>query len=512
MTMAKKETPKSVDGVVGDGIGGRAGVSRRAVVAGAAWSVPAIAMMSGSPAFAASSTLLRVSTPGNQVIASGAATVSASLKNSSGAAVSGAAVSFTGPSGASFSPVSAPTNGAGVATTQMNLGTPWAKPGSTVTVNAVSGSESTAQALIVLGSNLVAAGREYAATPAQTELVFPSPVIAAAASGAGTDTSSSSRWFLVLLQDGTVWSKGSNWYGQLGDGSTTDRWTWARVSGLSGVTQIASGFGTAYALLSDGSVKAWGAGDRGQVGDGTGLNRVSPTQVSGLTSGVTQIASSYITGYALSSNGSVRAWGANGSGQVGDGTSGTDRLVPTQVSGLTSGVTQIAAGYITGYALLSTGSLKAWGWNAYGQIGDGTSGTDRLVPTQVSGLTSGVTQIAAGVGNGYALSSGGSVKAWGWNGSNGGIGDGTTAARLVPTPVSGLTSGVTQIASGAQTGYALSSDGSVKAWGWNAYGQLGDGTTTSRLSPVSVTIPAGRVVQRLGNNSPSAPIASYVMG
>ena len=485
---------------------GRAGggqVRRRTLVAGAALSVPAVALMSVSPALAVSGGSLSVSAPNSQVPAAGAVPVTAMVKNASSQPVAGAAVSFSGPVGASVTPVSATTNGSGAAVTQLDLGTPWAKPGSVVSVSAVSGSNASSASFSVLGSNVVVAGAGYSAVFAQSELVFPSPVVDAVAAGGSTN-----RWFMALLANGSVWTMGFNSSGQLGDGSTTTRSTWAPVPGLSGVTQIAAAASTGYALLSDGSAKAWGSNFNGRVGDGSTTNRLTPTSVSGLSSGVRQIAAGVVVGYALLSDGSVRAWGDNSRGAGGDGSTSV-RLTPTPVSGL-SGVTQIAAGGDNGYALLSGGSVRAWGANDRGQVGDGST-TQRLTSTPVSGLSSGVTQIAAGTAAGYALLSDGSVKAWGAN-SSGQVGDGSTTNRLTPTSVSGLSSGVTQIAAGGATGYALLSGGSVKAWGANSSGQVGDGSMTNQLAPISVNLPAGRVVQRLSTNSTTSTTAMIVMG
>lgn len=475
-------------------------VSRRAVIAGAALSVPAIAMMSTSPAWAVSSNSLSVSTPSGQVRASGATPVSAIVKDPSGAAVTGAVVSFTGPAGASFAPASATTDASGTAATQMDLGTAWATPGSTVTVTAVAGSVSASLPATVLGSNLLVAGDGYSSTFAQSELVFPSPVVEAL-----TPTA----WDMVLLADGTVWTKGANTYGQLGDGTTTDRSTWAAVAGLSGVTQIAAGVGTGYAMLSDGSVRAWGWNRYGQLGDGSTTDRLTPGLVPGLPAGATQVVSSTRTGYVLSANGSVWSWGFNKFGQIGDGST-TDRLTPGPVSGLTSGVTQLAAGGYTVYSLSSDGSVRGWGSGKLGQTGDGAA-LDRSTPVSVSGL-SGVKRVTAGYFGGYALFPDGSVKAWGANGQ-GSVGDGSTANRVTPVQVSGLTSGVTQVEAGISTAYALSSDGSVRAWGYNAQGQVGDGSTTNRPTPVSVALnlPAGRVVRRLGVNSASSVTPTVIV-
>jgi alpha-tubulin suppressor-like RCC1 family protein len=458
--------------------------------------------MSVSPALAVSGGSVSVSAPNSQVVASGAVAVTAVVKDSAGQTVAGEAVSFSGPVGASFAPVSATTDGVGAAVTQMDLGTPWSMPGSLVSVTAVSGSDATTGSFSVVGSNAVVAGAGYSSVLAQSELVFPSPVVDALAAGTTTP------WFMVLLADGTVWTKGANARGQLGSGSTTARSTWAPVSDLSGVTKIAAALFTGYALLSDGSVRAWGYNNNGQVGDGTVTQRLTPVQVSGLTSGVTQIAAGVYTAYALVSGGSVKAWGYNFLGQVGDGST-TRRQAPVQVSGLTSGVTQIAAASYTGFALLSGGSVRAWGNNANGQVGDGST-TQRSTPVPVSGL-SGVTQVAGGAETGYALSSDGSVRAWGAN-NVGQVGDGSTTQRLTPVQVSGLTAGVTQVVGGADTGYALLSDGSVRAWGSNGRGQVGDGSTTNRPAPVSVSLPAGHVAQRLGTNSPTSYAAMIVMG
>ena len=179
--------------------------------------------------------------------------------------------------------------------------------------------------------------------------------------------------------------------------------------------------------------------------------------------------------------GTVGAWGWNSYGELGDGTT-TDSMVRVPVSGL-SGVTAIAGSWVTGYAMRSDGTVWAWGSNGYGALGNGTT-TDSNVPVQVSGLT-GVTAIAGSASSGYAVRSDGTLWAWGYNYS-GQLGDGTTTDSSVPVQVSGL-SGVTAIAAGISTGYALRTDGTVWAWGSNDGSQLGDGTTTDSSVPVQVS-------------------------
>ena len=243
---------------------------------------------------------------------------------------------------------------------------------------------------------------------------------------------------------------------------------------------ITGGYLHSLALLSDGTVKAWGSNSNGQLGNGATTQSTTPVTVSGL-SNVISVAGNYYHSVALLADGTVRAWGYNAFGQLGNGTT-TQSTTPVTVSGL-SNVSNIETGLYDSLALLSDGTVKAWGYNAYGQLGDGTT-IQRTLPVSVVGLTN-----AVGVGGGYqssmALLSDGTVKAWGYNG-NGQLGNGTTINSLAPVVVSGL-SNVTSIAGNYYHNMALLSDGTVKTWGYNTYGQLGDGTTIQRTLPVTVS-------------------------
>ena len=283
---------------------------------------------------------------------------------------------------------------------------------------------------------------------------------------------------VALKSDGTVWAWGLNFYGQLGDGTTTTRRTPVQVSGLTGITAISAGYSHTIALKSDGTVWAWGNNGNGRLGDGTTTNRHTPVQVSGLT-GITAISAGEYHTVALKSDGKVWSWGVNWYGQLGDGTTSNSRT-PVQVSGLTE-VTAISAGRLHTTALKSDGTVWAWGRNDRGQIGDGTT-TDRHAPVRVSGLTE-ITAISAGEEHTVALKSDGTVWAWGNNG-NGRLGDGTTTTRSTPVQVSDLTTEFTAISAGTYHTIALRFDGTVWAWGYNNRGQLGDGTTTTRRTPV----------------------------
>jgi len=288
------------------------------------------------------------------------------------------------------------------------------------------------------------------------------------------------RHTLALHNDATVWAWGQNYYGQLGDSSITERYIPAQVSGLANMNAIAAGGFFSMALKDDGTVLTWGDNYYGQLGDGTTDSHSTPAQVSGLTN-VTAIEAGFQHGAALKDDNTVWAWGDNFYGQLGDGT--TDgHFTPVQVSGLTN-VIDIVAGDNHTLALKNDGTVWAWGNNAYGQLGDGTT-DDSSIPVQVSGLTN-IIAIAAGWVNSMAIKNDGSVWAWGDN-SYGQLGNGTTDNSSTPVQVSGLTN-ATDIAIGDYHGVAIMADGSVWTWGGNDFGQLGNASTTSSSVPVQVT-------------------------
>ena len=287
-----------------------------------------------------------------------------------------------------------------------------------------------------------------------------------------------------ITSTGGVKCWGYNTYGQLGDGTTTAKYVPTDVTGLSsGVTALALGYYHTCALTSAGGVKCWGYNAYGQLGDATTTTKNVPTDVSGLSSGVIAIAAGYQHTCAVTNTGAVKCWGYNTYGQLGDGTT-TAKSVPTNVPALTTGATAIAAGYYHTCAIAS-GGAKCWGYNIYGQLGDGTT-TAKYVPTDVSTLASGVSTIDAGNYHTCAVTSVGAATCWGQN-TSGQAGDGTTISKYVPTGVSGLGSGVGDIACGGTHTCALTSAGGVKCWGSNTYGQLGDGTTTVKYTPVDIS-------------------------
>ena len=310
----------------------------------------------------------------------------------------------------------------------------------------------------------------------------------------------------VILRSHVAAGWGDNGEGQLGDGTLTSRAGYGDVRVGNDVVQVAAGGSHGLALRSDGTVWAWGFNGAGELGDGTTASRSTPVQVTGL-SGVTQVAARGLFSVALRSDGTVWAWGDNRGGQLGSGTTSNHAVTPVRVRGL-SRVTKISAGNSFVLALRSDGSVRAWGDNRRGQLGNGTTASSP-VPVKVAGL-SGVTRIAAGWDVSIATRASGisavtSVWTWGSN-DRGQLGDGTLTSRSTPERVSGLPVYIAGISAGGGLvghigpggtlsggGFAavLGTDGTVWAWGDDSAGQLGNAPSSIPVTrPVNTIGPA----------------------
>jgi alpha-tubulin suppressor-like RCC1 family protein len=308
-------------------------------------------------------------------------------------------------------------------------------------------------------------------------VLSPVPVHGAAANVtqlSGSTGYRSGAFVLSLRSDGTVWGWGSNSSHQLGDLTQPASFAPVQIHGLPpGIVQVAAGSTHGAAVAADGSVWTWGTNYSGELGYPTpGSNySITPHQVPGL-SGVRQVAAGESFTVALRSGGEVWTWGANGAGQLGDGTT-TDRATPAR--NLTGyGITQVSAG--KDFALARRpGSVWAWGDNNYGELGNGSAAAYSAIPVLVSRLTQNATQIVAGFYHAFAVDPDGSLWAWGDN-QRGELGLGTAGPAVVRTPqkVPGL-SGVTQLAAGYVESMALRSDGTLLVWGYEGFGLRGDG-------------------------------------
>jgi len=300
----------------------------------------------------------------------------------------------------------------------------------------------------------------------------------------------------VRLPDGTVQCVGHNQFGQLGNGTLDDSSVLVAVSGLTTATQVAAGDEFACALLGDSTARCWGLGSSGQRGDGN-FDKIStvPVAVVGIT-GAAAVSSGYEHACALLGDHSMRCWGRNVDGQLGDGTRAPLDCVPgscgsstpMRVVGITSADAITAGAYHT-CALLSDRTVQCWGRNDDGQLGDGTWSSSST-PARVGGLT-GVAAVSGGGYHTCALLGDGTVRCWGRN-TEGQLGDGTTAGSLTPVQVVGIT-GAVAVSGGYEHTCALLGDGTVRCWGRNAEGQLGDGTRTGSSTPVRVVGITGAV-------------------
>jgi alpha-tubulin suppressor-like RCC1 family protein len=247
---------------------------------------------------------------------------------------------------------------------------------------------------------------------------------------------------------------------------------------------LSNGNHHACIVTAAGGVQCWGENSFGQIGNGTQTNAPSPVDVTGLSSGIAAVSAGGAHTCALTVGGGVTCWGYNGFGQLGDG-GFANSPTPVDVEGLSSGVIAISAGGNHTCALTDAGGAKCWGLNLTGQLGDGTM-MNRPQPVDVSGLTSDVAAVSAGqLSHSCALTTAGGVKCWGANG-DGQLGNDSNAPSQLPVDVSGLASGVAAISTGGLHTCALAESGGATCWGDNLYGQLGDGTNDDRDTPVAV--------------------------
>jgi alpha-tubulin suppressor-like RCC1 family protein len=285
--------------------------------------------------------------------------------------------------------------------------------------------------------------------------------------------------YTMEIREGTLWSWGFNYWGQLGDGTTTERHSPVQIGTDNKWVNISMGQASSFGLKSDGTLWAWGRNDDGYLGDGTIINRHNPVQV-GSDNKWISVSAGVAHCLGLKSDGTLWAWGLNINGQLGDGTT-IERHSPVQI-GTANNWTSIIAGGSRSFALKSDGTLWAWGENNWGQLGDGTN-VNKISPVQIGTDTKWTS-----IGNGYmhtlGLKSDGTLWAWGYN-ITGALGDGTTTNRNNPTQI-GTGNNWVNVSAGWGHSLALKSDGSLWSWGYNASGELGNGTGPTVNAPVRV--------------------------
>jgi alpha-tubulin suppressor-like RCC1 family protein len=317
----------------------------------------------------------------------------------------------------------------------------------------------------------------------------------------------------AVQPSGQIKCWGDNTFGQLGDGTQFIPFGPVTVLGLSNAAEVSAGGRHTCALLNDGTVRCWGVNDFAQMGNGSILTPpfVFPTQVTGITTAISVSAGENHT-CAVLSDGTIACWGDNSSGQLGDGTR-NPTLFPVMVSGITGATpattaTDVSAGGSHTCALLADGSVFCWGDNTFGQLGNGSSFTDHPpspgfsdIPIQANLTGATAISLAAGADHTCAVITGGTVRCWG-DDTFGQIGQPYTSIgpglplltfSTFPLPVPNL-SIATGVTGGLDHSCATILGGGVQCWGDGSFGQLGFGGFFTPFNPILVAVPIFNVL------------------
>ena len=287
----------------------------------------------------------------------------------------------------------------------------------------------------------------------------------------------------AIKTDGTLWTWGYNFYGQLGDNTTTTRLTPVTTfAGGANWKQVAGGYVHTTAIKTDGTLWTWGLNSSGQLGDNTTVNRSIPVTTFAGGTNWKQVAGGYVHTAAIKTDGTLWTWGRNYYGQLGDNTT-TDRCTPVTTFAGGTNWKQVAGGYVHTTAIKTDGTLWTWGSNFSGQLADNTV-TDRSTPVTTFAGGTNWKQVAGGKFHTSAIKTDGTLWTWGYN-YTGQLGDNTATDRS--TPVTTFAGGTNwkQVTSGGECTTAIKTDGTLWTWGRNDLGNLGDNTVTDRSTPVT---------------------------
>jgi alpha-tubulin suppressor-like RCC1 family protein len=286
---------------------------------------------------------------------------------------------------------------------------------------------------------------------------------------------------LAIKTDGGLWAWGHNLRGQLGDSTITDKTSPIRIGTANDWASVSAGGNYSLAIKADGSLWAWGRNTWGQLGngrEGEGEAEIDPIRIG---TGYAAVVASSKHNLAIKKDGSLWAWGSNTWGQLGNGTT-TDKTSPVRI-GTANDWAMVSIGDHS-LAIKTDGSLWVWGNNDTGQLGNGRNGKDEFESNPIRiGADKNWALVSAGTACSFAIKTDGSLWAWGWN-EYGQLGDGTMTDRNSPVRIDTANDWASM--SGRAHSLAIKKDGSLWAWGSNNSGQLGDGTTTDKTSPVQV--------------------------
>jgi alpha-tubulin suppressor-like RCC1 family protein len=334
-------------------------------------------------------------------------------------------------------------------------------------------------------SNADGGAHEAGATPKCTTDCVPGPGVPHACASGVCAVTGGLEHTCALLSAGAVKCWGNGDHGELGNGGAVSSLSPVTVIGILDARAISAGSRHTCALAATGRVKCWGSSSRGQLGDpsvpvGPDEAGLAAAEVAGVGN-VRGISAGLAHTCAVDAKGAVKCWGSNETGQLGRGSKELAVVAAVDVLGIAN-ATAVGAGSAHSCALLSTGSIRCWGSNTYGQLGDGSK-EDALRPVDVAGISNAVA-ISAGGWHTCALLDGGSIRCWG-SSSSGQI-SGALDASAYPVSV-GVTN-ATGIATGTDHSCALIAGGTLACWGSNGFGQLGNVSAPARtVAPTGVT-------------------------
>jgi alpha-tubulin suppressor-like RCC1 family protein len=307
-----------------------------------------------------------------------------------------------------------------------------------------------------------------------------------------TQVSAGEETTCAVLSNHTIECWGANSAGELGNGASENATVYSstsvQVGGVSNAVSVSVGSTHGCAVLSDQTVECWGDNNVGELGDGSaGGYKSTSVQVEGITT-ATQVSAGFGHTCALLSGGTVECWGANDGGQLGNGSTERGSPSPVPVEGITD-ATQVSAGKDNTCALLSNHTIECWGANNFGQLGNGSADLGyRSTPVQVKGITIAV-RISVGDDHACALLSGGAVECWGDNDfdqlGDPEIGHAVNSHSSTPVRVKELIN-AQELSAGGDHTCALLSNHTVRCWGDNYFGELGNAKTTNSSTPVQV--------------------------
>jgi alpha-tubulin suppressor-like RCC1 family protein len=299
-----------------------------------------------------------------------------------------------------------------------------------------------------------------------------------------TQVSVGRRHTIGVRANGTAWATGSSGSGQLGDNSTVSKSSPVSVvGGFTDWTQLSAGSDHSLGIRANGTAWAWGSGGTGQQGTGNTTARSSPVSVVGGFTDWIQLSAGAYHSLGVRSNGTAWAWGAGGTGRLGDGTT-ADKSSPVSVVGGYTDWVQLSAGQYHSLGVRANGTAWGWGNNVEGRLGNNGGGFTNSPVSVVGGFTDWV-QVSGARAHSLGVRANGTAWAWGY-GFFGALGDNTRVDKSSPVSVVGGFTDWVQVSAGFQRSLGLRANGTAWAWGTAPDGGLGTGTVTARSSPVSI--------------------------